>query len=124
MLAQECKLGKFKKCKCNRLGTKLVQARFGSTLDLSVKFSCQLEHFGLVFWQNTRFWIPIPLHFMDNFNTYQTLKEHVRFTFASGGGGAYLASGSWLKLPTISIQGWPRFNGSCCCSMGPHGVHH
>jgi hypothetical protein len=54
----------------------------------------------------------------------KTLKEHVRFTFASGGGaylasggGAYLASGSWLKLPTISIQGWPRFNGSCC-SMG------
>jgi hypothetical protein len=36
---------------------------------------------------------------MDNFNTYQTLKEHVRFTFVSGGGGgAYLASGSWLKL--------------------------
>ncbi len=53
--------------------------------------------------KNTRFWIPIPLHFMDNFNTYQTLKEHVRFTFASGG-GAYLASGSWLKLPTIAIQ--------------------
>jgi hypothetical protein len=24
---------------------------------------------------------------MDNFNIYQTLKEHVRFTFASGGGG-------------------------------------
>jgi hypothetical protein len=94
MLAQETKcklelpeaLGKFKKCKCNRLGTKLVQAQFGSTLDLSVKFPCRLEHFGLVFRQNTRFWIPIPLHFMDNFNIYQTLKEHVRFAFASGGG--------------------------------------
>jgi hypothetical protein len=34
---------------------------------------------------------------MDNFNIYQTLKEHVRFTFASGG-GAYLAK--WFLAQT------------------------
>jgi len=59
-----------------------------------------LSILALCFGKTQGFGFPIPLHFMDNFNTYQTLKEHVRFTFASGGGGggAYLASGSWLKL--------------------------